>query len=220
VESLFWKQIKSRFFGPVRRWKNQRRNSDDYMQRLSVAVSSSDLVIDAGANVGLITTFVLSLKDSNIERLWSFEPDPEAFAHLSSINDSRLSKFHEALWDSDGVTTLFRHKSWLENRSHTSSSLVQSKSNVDNMNSVSVTKTDLARIIHESTFNNITIKMDIEGAEYRVINHLISQGAMRRIQTIFCEFHPNSVRFGYSLHILLKTRLLFTGNLKKVKGWI
>ena len=177
-------------------------------------------MIDAGANVGLITRVLLTLKNPAITRLWSFEPDPEAFSKLCQIEDSRLSKFNEALWDSDGTSILFRHKLWLENHSHTSSSLLKSKSNVDQMNSVTVIKADVARVINESGYKAITFKMDIEGAEYRVISHLIRSGSMSKVHKIYCEFHPNSLRFGYTMHIILKVRLLLSGNFNKVKGWI
>jgi FkbM family methyltransferase len=177
-------------------------------------------VIDAGANVGLITTELLSQDSPAITRLWSFEPDPEAFSQLCQIQDTRLSKFNEALWDSDGTSILFRHKLWLKNHSHTSSSLLKSKSNVDEMNGISVTKTDFARIINDTPFETITIKMDIEGAEYRVINHLIKSGCMKKIHRIYCEFHPNSIRFGYSLHLMLWVRLILTKNSHKVQGWV
>jgi FkbM family methyltransferase len=220
MESVFWRLIKSRLLGPIRRRKNLRRNPEEYLQRLSVAASKSDLIIDAGANVGLITRFLLSLENPTVERLWSFEPDPEAFSHLNSISDTRLSKFNDALWDSDGTSILFRHKLWLENHSHTSSTLLRSKSNVDELNGVSVTKVNLARIIKDNEYKTITIKMDIEGAEYRVIHELITSGCMKKIHIIYCEFHPNSIRFGYTRHLILKTRLLFTGNSNKVKGWI
>jgi FkbM family methyltransferase len=217
---MFWKLIKSRVIGPLRRWKNSKRNADEYFRRLTISASKSDLVIDAGANVGLITRVLLTLEDPAITRLWSYEPDPEAFSKLYLIKDSRLSKFNEALWDSDGTSILFRHKSWLENHSHTSSSLLKSKSNVDQMNSVTVIKTDVARIINDSNYKAITFKMDIEGAEYRVISHLIRSGSMSKIHRIYCEFHPNSLRFGYTLHFILKVHLLLTGNFNKVKGWI
>jgi|LakMenEpi03Aug12_release.lakeMendotaPanAssembly.Ray.scaffolds.fasta_scaffold723563_1 FkbM family methyltransferase len=220
MESNFWKLIKSRFIGPIRRWKNLKRNPDDYLRRLSLSASESDLVIDAGANVGLVTKVLLSQDNPAIKRLWSFEPDPDAFLQLHSINDLRLSKFNVALWDSDGTSTLFRHKSWLENHSHTSSSLLKSKSNVNAMNSVTVTKVDFARVINDSSFNKVTIKMDIEGAEYRVINHLIKSGSMIKIDKIYCEFHPNSLRFGYTMHLLLWAKLLLTRNSHKVKGWV
>ena len=219
MESNFWKIVKSRFISPIRRWKNLKRNPDDYLRRLSLSASESDLVIDAGANVGLVTKALLSQENPAIKRLWSFEPDPEAFLQLYSINDSRVSKFNEALWDSDGASTLFRHKSWLENHSHTSSSLLKSKCNVDATNGVTVTKIDFARVLNENPFNNVTIKMDIEGAEYRVINHLIKSGSMKKINKIYCEFHPNSLRFGYTMHLLLWARLFLTRNSHKVKGW-
>jgi FkbM family methyltransferase len=217
---MFWKLIKSRLLAPIRRWKNSRRDPDSFFRRLAISGSKSDLVIDAGANVGLITTMLLSQNNPAIRNLWSFEPDPEAFSELCLIQDIRLSKFNEALWDSDGTSILFRHKSWLKNHSHTSSSLLKSKSNVDEKNGVAVANIDFARVINETPFDSITIKMDIEGAEYRVINHLIKSGSMKKINKIYCEFHPNSIRFGYSLHLILRARLILTRNFHKVQGWI
>ena len=219
MESVFWKSIKLRLFGPLRRWKNQKRNSQDFLDRLAVDAAKSEIVIDAGANVGLITKFLLSLEHPRIKSIWAFEPDPEAFSQLAQLEDDRVSKFNEAVWDSDGSTSLYRHRLWEDNHSHTSSSLIKSKSNVDTNNSILVAKKDLAQVIKSCGPNSVTIKMDIEGGEYRVLNHLINSRSMKKVKRIYCEFHPNSIRFGYTKHLFLYVRLLLTGNLGKVSKW-
>lgn len=54
---------------------------------------------------------------------------------------------------------------------------------------MSVPCVDLARLINESDSKNIVIKMDIEGAEFEVLQHLIQQQRLGRITHMYVEFH-------------------------------
>ena len=220
MESKFWKFIKLRILGRVRRLKNSQRDSGRFLDRLCRDVVESDLFIDAGANIGTISKFVLDSTRSSTFPVIAFEPDPEAFLVLSKISNQRLTKVNRAVWISEGLTFLYRHKDWEVNKSHTSSTLVQSKSNTDDKNSVLVSTVDFAAMLENSSASKVTIKMDVEGAEYILLKHLISRKTLRNVHRLYCEFHPNSIRFGYTLHLLLGARILLSGNRKKIRVWL
>jgi FkbM family methyltransferase len=182
VESRFWKFIKSRILGQVRRFKNSQRDSGKFLNHLCSDVVDSDLFIDAGANIGSITKFVLDSTKSSTFPIIAFEPDPEAFLVLSKISDERLTKVNRAVWISEGSSSLYRHKDWENNKSHTSSTLVESKSNIDDKNSVLVSTIDFAELLENSPACKVVIKMDIEGAEYKVLRHLIRQKTLKKFR--------------------------------------
>ena len=220
MESRFWKVVKLRILGRVRRLKNSRRDSREFLARLCSDVTVSDLFIDVGANIGSISRFVLDSTKSSSFPIIAFEPDPEAFSVLSKISDQRLTKVNQAVWTSEGFTSLYRHKDWENNQSHTSSTLVKSKLNIDDKNSVLVSTIDFANLLAGSTASKVTIKMDIEGAEYEVLKHLIRRQALKKVHRIYCEFHPNSIRFGYTSHLILGAWILLSGNRKKIRVWL
>lgn len=220
MESRFWKMIKLRILGRVRKLKNSQRDSGEFLDRLREDVVVSDLFIDAGANIGSISKFILDSTRASTVPIIALEPDPEAFLVLSEISDQRLTIVNKAAWISEGVTSLYRHKDWEINQSHTSSTLVESKSNIDNKNSVLVSTIDFADMLKNSTASRITIKMDIEGAEYKVLKHLIKRQTLNKVHRLYCEFHPNSIRFGYSLHLLIGAWIFLSGNHKKIRVWL
>jgi FkbM family methyltransferase len=51
---------------------------------------------------------------------------------------------------------------------------------------------DLARFLSYDTaqYGDIVCKMDIEGAEYMILERLISSGALERLSELYVEYHP------------------------------
>jgi len=78
-------------------------------------------------------------------------------------------------------------------------SLLSSKTNVLENDYELVEAIDLSEFIYEITENknkNIDfIKMDIEGAEVELINHLIDTGAISKVNYLICETHERKNTF-------------------------
>lgn len=55
--------------------------------------------------------------------------------------------------------------------------------------SVSVECIDLAKYILNLESHDIILKMDIEGAEYTILPHLINKGVLDRINALYIEWH-------------------------------
>jgi len=177
-------------------------------------IKNCEAIIELGANVGLITKKILL----HNKPVYAFEPEPEAFKLLSLIKSPNLTILNKAAWIKEQMMQLHRHKDWLNTKSHTSSSLKIDKKNVDDKNSINCETVDIADYII-SLNKKVLIKMDIEGAEYDVINHLLDKNAFEKIERIYCEFHPKKIQFGYFQHYKLKIRLFFKGYSNRIKNW-
>ena len=187
----------------------------------SVAIASlldsmkySECILELGANVGLITSKLIK---SN-KPVYAFEPEPVAFEELSKIKAINLKIYNSAAWNTECELNFYRHKNWKENKSTTSSTLIKSKTNVDARNLIRVSAIDISSFISKIE-NNILIKMDVEGAEYEILNHLLNSKVMNKIFKIYCEFHPEKIKYGKIKHFFLMIRLYISGNNKKVVEW-
>jgi FkbM family methyltransferase len=193
--------------------------TEQILKELCGSLKNGGTFLDIGANVGLITKLVLDTTPENVN-IKSLEPDPIAFESLrKNIFDKRVELINAAAWSSSTQLPLFRNVSSKGNVATTSSSLDFSKTNVD-VNEFEMVRTiDICKLIDEVQSSPIILKIDVEGAEYKIINHMIKKGCIRKIEKIYCEFHFNSIRFGYSKHIYLFTKLFLTGNAKRIKAW-
>jgi len=177
-------------------------------------IKNCEAIIELGANVGLITKKILL----HNKPVYAFEPEPEAFKLLSLIKSPNLTILNKAAWIKEQMMQLHRHKDWLNTKSHTSSSLKIDKKNVDDKNSINCETVDIADYII-SLNKKVLIKMDVEGAEYELIHHLLNKKVFNYITYIFCEFHPKKIKNGYLKQLMLNIRLMSLGQKTKIKKW-
>ena len=69
---------------------------------------------------------------------------------------------------------------------------------------------DIAEFLYSRSHKHtkIVIKMDVEGAEYELLDHLIAHPVAERIDTIFCEFHWRRFPFPDKFGKLMQTQRL------------
>ena len=172
----------------VRR-RTKRRLLPDYLDDLG----PGDIVIDCGANVGKIT--VAFAKSG--ATIYAFEPDEVAFSELEKnvghLDNVRCVK--SAVSDADGSTKLYHRPDRSEDAllSTQGSSLEGDKENVDEGDFQIVATTDLAAFISKLPGRVACIKMDIEGHEATVLEHLLNSGVLDRIDTLLVETHERKV---------------------------
>lgn len=70
---------------------------------------------------------------------------------------------------------------------------MERKTNLSYDKGVEVEVVDLAEFVHSLDTPVAVIKMDIEGAEYLVLDRLIESGAMERIGRIYAECHVDRI---------------------------
>jgi len=94
--------------------------------------------------------------------------------------------------DGDG-STLFRNKLTRETGGF---------GTLDVANPVNVRTIDLSRWLREHTtnFNYVILKLDVEGAEYDILEKMIRDRTIRRIKHLFVEWHWNRVGISRERH--------------------
>lgn len=154
-------------------------------------MAAREVYIDLGANVG--DTIVNYAKTNPEALIYGFEPNPKLAESLRGrFGESSVLIVEKAAWILDGV-----RKFYLGN--DLSSTLIDGKRSMPDYpefeisydEHVLVETIDLSRWILETFTNNvkITMKIDIEGAEYKLLQRLLDTDAIDLIQTIYCEFH-------------------------------
>ena len=132
------------------------------------------VIIDAGGNIGM--SAIWFQQNYPLADITVYEADPDlipiiiknlAAAHLPNIH-----LHHAAVWTSNGSVSF--NNAGLDQGAVTSSGAIQ------------VPSIDLAS--HLPPHVDL-LKLDIEGAEYPLIQHLCATGAIHKVQRLVAEFH-------------------------------
>lgn len=148
-----------------------------------------NIFLNCGAHKGESTKFWLE-KYGRIKEweIHSFEANPALWDGLEKT-DGTLYK--SAVWIYDGVIDLYRGKY------SAGSTVMQNKisAELDYTKPVQIPCIDFSRWVKENFSRDdfIAVKMDIEGAEFEVIPHLIKTEAIQWIDEMYVEFHPNKI---------------------------
>jgi FkbM family methyltransferase len=154
-----------------------------------VILQADDIAIDCGANIGNITAR-LAAKGATI---YAFEPNPFAFNVLKKrfTGSKNVHCINKGVLDRDGMVQLYLHENspidpvkW-----STGSSLLKSKSNVDDRNFITVEVVDLCCFIQSLHRRIKMIKMDVEGVEFAILNRMIDTGVIHSVDRLIVETH-------------------------------
>ena len=156
-----------------------------------IYLDETSLVIDAGANVGNFTS-LFSRYDCKV---YSFEPTKKTFKVLKNRFKSKKNVicYNQACSSKNDKVKLYHHELSEYNEIYWSdgNSLLKSKTNINKNDYEIVECIDLAEFIFSITKDkNVDfIKMDVEGAEIEIINHLIDTNAISKVNYLICETH-------------------------------
>jgi FkbM family methyltransferase len=145
-------------------------------------ISSQSIIYSVG--VGDDISFEMSLIESfDLMALFAFDPTPTAISWLSRQQvPEEFRLFQYAIAEYDGVAKLFPH----DNPDWVAHSLIPRPGTA--LQAVEVQVRTLRAVMRELGHSRIDLlKMDIEGAEYAVIENLI--GEQVDIQQLLVEFH-------------------------------
>lgn len=138
------------------------------------AGTARPVIIDGGGNVGLSAIwFKLNYPGC---LLTVYEADPD-LADILQLNLERAG-FSDA--------NVRREAVWIENGTVSFQTTGGDTGKIDKSGSTTVPAIDLAERIPERVD---LLKLDIEGAEFAVVDRLCQTGAMQRVQCLVCEFH-------------------------------
>jgi len=179
--------------GYIARRKLKRRHckrAQDTFSDVLTDTGAGDLCLDLGANVGEYTR---RMAETGAEVI-GFEPDPGAYSVLEkAVADlPNVTLIHKAAGHQNDQLLLHRSDKWSSDDpgGHTEgSTIVAPGKSTDPANAVTVEVVDIIDFIENLDRNIRIIKMDIEGAEWDIMNRLIDHPVLNRIDCIFVETH-------------------------------
>lgn len=153
--------------------------------------------VDLGAHVGEQVVEV----GRHISVL-AFEPDPRAFRLLTSnvaenqhLFSNKIQLHQLAVSDSKDRITLSYADSLLDKTG--GSTIENSKRGYSHQHRVVVDTIDILEVLAKiEDIRRAILKIDIEGAEYRVIRRLVKNIGLRNLGLVLVEFHEDKMRFG------------------------
>lgn len=156
------------------------------------------IFIDCGANTGkVLETFI---RNRQGYKFYAFEAQPELIATLEKVVAAHpevpIELNNLAVWTENTKLDFYLATEWSENFRGGSTVLAGHKSNasrIDYDHPVKVDAIDFSRwfaeTIKPTPQDYIAIKMDIEGAEYAVLEKLIREDSLQYVSELFVEFH-------------------------------
>lgn len=157
--------------------------------------------IDCGAHVGKKLRKQVSLFPHR--DYFAFEPNPDLIPHLHKVKDSypdtHIEILNKAVWKSDDTIPFYLSKeNSYGNIVTDGSTLLQGKTpkhsksgRIDYDNPIHIKSIDFSSWLKKNfqKCNYIILKMDIEGAEYEVLDKMINDQTIEYINEAFIEFH-------------------------------
>jgi FkbM family methyltransferase len=156
------------------------------------------IFIDGGARVGeSIETYLKTKQDLIGCNLHLFECNPTHIDKLNSLQDTypeyNITVHQAALWNQEGEQDFYYSTDVWGDLGCTLNNSKQEK--LDLENPIKVKSIKLSNFLTQFTEDDyIIIKLDIEGAEYEVVEDLLNTGKISLIKEIYIEWHDNFYR--------------------------
>lgn len=173
--------------------------------------------IDCGAHCG---ESILAAKQrfGNDIMIISFEPVPGLAKQLQEIhkNDPLVYVQNSAVWINDDVKQFYLSEEYTDG-----SSLLTSLNNLNKNHYIKIPCFDLSSWI-KNTFtpdDYLILKLDIEGAEYEVLNKLIEDGTINMINEFWGEWHDMKISDNTTLQLSKKVYMYLQSNNIKFNEW-
>jgi FkbM family methyltransferase len=158
------------------------------------------VLLDCGANIGQSYEWFMKNRDDSDEyEVHCFEPVPSFKHHFENKN---LTFHSDAVWIEDGTIDFY-------DKGGLSSTLYKHK--IDNAGQGTRTTSsciDFSKFIKDNfkLSDYIIVKMDIEGAEYKVIEKMLEKGTFEYIDEFYIEFHGSKIKDLYPYYDEIKER--------------
>lgn len=184
-------------------------NCPKHYEYLLFSIRPGDIVIDGGANLGLFSDLMLELG----AKVFAFEPNPALTYHLNKkyLNNENLTLFQKAISvkDENLVFSMPMNSSFIEQSQ--GGSFVFDLSNQAKFD-YHVKAIDFCKFIdsllEETQQEKVKlIKLDIEGAEFEVLNQIIDQEAYKKFDCLLVETHERFFEDGQQKLSLIKEKM-------------
>ena len=153
------------------------------------------IILDFGANDGCsILKFKDIIKKKNIinYKIFSFEPILFFNRYLDKLKDDNIIIINKII-----STDSKNRKLYLSTQTNDGSSVFDTKitngiSNAKYILSESINIVDFINNLEK--YDELWIKMDIEGGEYDIIKHMYANNILKNIDKLFIEWHYNKIK--------------------------
>lgn len=156
-------------------------------------LSEGDVAIDCGANVGEVSAKMVEKG----AKVYAFEPNPFAFEKLKErFKDTpNIVCINKGVWYKEDKIPLYFHQNNEVNpeRHSVSSSILENKRNIDKSNFVEIDLVDLNQFIKSFSTPVKLLKLDVEGAEIEILNHLLDHNSLNNIAQVLVETHETQM---------------------------
>lgn len=173
--------------------------------------------IDCGAHCG---ESILTAKQRFGEDVIviSFEPVTGLAKQLQEIhkNDNTIHIQNSAVWINNDIKQFYLSEDYTDG-----SSLLNSLNNLNKDHYIEIPCFDLSSWIKETFDTNdyIILKLDIEGAEYEVLNKMINDGTINMINEFWGEWHDMKITDEHTLKLSKKVYNYLNNNNIKFNDW-
>jgi len=161
------------------------------------------VLLDCGANIGQSYEWFMKNRDDSDEyEVHCFEPVPSFKHHFENKN---LTFHSDAVWVEDGTIDFY-------DKGGLSSTVYANK--IDNQGKgtkITLGCIDFSKFIKDNfkLLDYMIVKMDIEGAEYKVIERMLEKGTFEYIDEFYVEFHGAKIKDLYPYFGEVKERTRF-----------
>lgn len=179
------------FFHKFKLFNFERNTLPKQFVRHMNKLTRADMVIDVGANVGLVSECIARRGPKVI----SFEPNVAAFTKLQIVAEKfkNIDARNVAVGTKNKIVKLYLHKDSATSKDDLSqaSSLLSNKPNVSTELFEEIQEIDFAEFILSLKSPIELLKIDIEGFEIELINHLLDKNALNEVKKVYVETHEN-----------------------------
>lgn len=166
------------------------RRSGAAFDTVLAQTGAGDLCIDLGANIGTYTNLMAASGADVI----GFEPDPDTFEVLkrNTATVQNITLYQKAVGAKAETLTLRRSPHWdPENpiKNSMGSSIVRDHAGMSDKNAVTFEVVDFPDFLRQLDRDVRILKMDIEGAEWDLLEALLDDPVLGRIDCLFVETH-------------------------------
>lgn len=157
------------------------------------------LFIDAGGYDGCSVLQFL-LEEPHFDCV-SFEPNPELWRHFEGLPTQLIRK---AAYTYNGEIRFTVDPVDFDGSSVIESKRVDFDENVPNADCpvLTVPCVDLSEYVRAAreTYGRIVLKLDVEGAEYDILDKMLHDGTIDLVETLYCEFHYGKLDISEARH--------------------
>lgn len=150
-------------------------------------------------------------------KLYAFECNP----HLSLVDYGKdVTTIRKAVWKDDGKLNFYMNTKHPLIEGH---SVYDTKTtgDLDSQHPVEVECIDFSKFLYEAVPQDeyVIIKMNVEGAEYDVLEHCIENGSINLVDQLHVQWHFNKIPGMTKRHLRLQKQLSCVKALEVINGY-